>query len=174
MQLSGDAGIGRSTLAAALVRPAAGRGRAVAVGRATELDGAPPFRPWRQILEPIGGPRLLDSMANLEPIVDRFACFDAVPEHTLDVAGAADGLLIVLEDVHRVDEPSVRLFTHVSEGLLGAPVCLVVTSRSRTVEQSTAWAATGPTLARLPGARRLGADRARAQSGRRAVGRRSR
>lgn len=155
VQLSGDAGVGKSTLAAAMVRAAQGRGCAVTVGRATELDGAPPFRPWQQILGTIDGSALLDPVASLDPAVDRFACFDAVLDHLLAAAVDADGLLVVLEDVHRGDEPSIRLLAHVGEGLTSAPICVLMTGRSRNVEQSGVWAATAPVLARLPGARRL-------------------
>lgn len=48
----GDAGIGKTTMAAAA---AAERGVRVAWGRTTDAGDAPPFRPWRQLLAAVGG-----------------------------------------------------------------------------------------------------------------------
>jgi hypothetical protein len=53
--VAGEAGIGKSRLLAALAGEADEAGATVLWGRTTELDGAPPYWPWLQVLEPLGG-----------------------------------------------------------------------------------------------------------------------
>lgn len=149
--VAGDAGIGKSTLVSALA--ASCEMGTVTIGRTTELDGAPPFRPWRQILRTLGSGSLLDPVAEgSEP--DRFARFDTVVEH-LVITAMDGGLLVVFEDAHRADAPSLRLLVHVVEALADVPVCLVVTTRNRVIEQSEAFRETIGSLTRQPGSRRL-------------------
>lgn len=52
--VGGEAGIGKSRLLGSLARAAEERGATVVWGRTTELDGAPPYWPWLQVLEPLG------------------------------------------------------------------------------------------------------------------------
>ena len=54
--LGGEAGIGKTRLATALADRANAEGAAVVWGRTTELDGAPPYWPWLQVLEQLGQP----------------------------------------------------------------------------------------------------------------------
>ena len=154
VQITGEAGIGKTALASAVIQAAGERGLAVAVGRTTELDGAPPFRPWLQVLGPAAA-RLLGPVTTTDPTVDRFARFQAVVDHLGEQATMAGGLLVVIEDVHRADESSVQLLVHVAEGLVGSPVCLVVTSRARSAEQSEPFAAAATVLRGLSGSRSI-------------------
>ena len=149
--VTGDAGIGKSALAGAL--SASSTMGTVAMGRTTELDGAPPFRPWRQILRALDAESLLDPVAGAAE-QDRFARFDAVVERLVAAAGD-DGLLVVFEDAHRADPSSVRLLAHVAEALAEGPVCLVVTARGRGIEQSEAFRGSVAALSGQPGSRRL-------------------
>src|SRR5688572_17992739 len=56
--LSGEPGIGKTRLADEIASRAATTGVTVAWGRAWETGGAPPFYPWREILETFGGEAL--------------------------------------------------------------------------------------------------------------------
>jgi DNA-binding CsgD family transcriptional regulator len=152
--VTGDAGIGKTALVSALAESS--EMGTVAVGRTTELDGAPPFRPWSQILRTLGSESLLEPVADGGEH-DRFARFDAVADQ-LTATAADDGLLVVLEDAHRADPPSIRLLVHVAEALTDQRVCLVVTARGRVIEQSEAFRAAVGSLSGQPGSRRLDLD----------------
>jgi predicted ATPase len=53
--VSGEAGIGKSELVAAVRRYAAAHGAAIAVGRCHEADLAPAFWPWLPVLRQLTG-----------------------------------------------------------------------------------------------------------------------
>jgi DNA-binding CsgD family transcriptional regulator len=154
--VAGDAGIGKTSLATAAAEVARRRGGAVAWGRTTEAADAPSFRPWRQVLHATGAPDLLGPSVWSDPEVDRFTRFDAVTDHLALVAERDGGLLVVLEDVHLADGPSLQLLRHVAEATATASrLCVLVTSRERVVDESPLVATTLNAVARLPGCRRL-------------------
>lgn len=136
----GEPGIGKSRLLGEAERIARGCGVSVAWGRSTEADGAPPYWPWRQVLRAIdpqvrstvdGGPdrfalayRIAPDLAGSSELVDggggaelhgaeRFGVFESVAE-LLRTAAAAAGLVVLLDDVHWADAPSLRLLEHVA------------------------------------------------------------
>jgi DNA-binding CsgD family transcriptional regulator len=153
--ITGDAGIGKTALVQAITEQTTDSPTVVATGRTTELPGAPPFRPWRQVLGALGGETLLTPTDDDVGEVDRFARFDAVARFLADRARANGGLVVVLEDVHRADDPSIHLLVHVAETLADDPVCLLLTARSLTVEQTSAFQTASATLTSLAGSRRL-------------------
>jgi DNA-binding CsgD family transcriptional regulator len=153
--VAGDAGIGKTSLVEAVVAAAADRGLTVAVGRSSELDGAPPFRPWAHVLRALGTEELLAPMAGPDVDVDRFAWFDAVARTLARKAADQGGLLVVLEDVHRADDPSVHLLVHVAETITGGPLCLLVTARSRVIERTPSFRTAATAFMGLPGCRRV-------------------
>jgi hypothetical protein len=54
----GEAGIGKTRTVEEVARLAGRRGLLVAWGHCTELDGVPPFWPWREVFRALdGGPR---------------------------------------------------------------------------------------------------------------------
>ena len=95
--VSGEAGIGKSRLVSALAERARAGSRPVLWGRTTEQDGAPPYWPWLQVLEPIGGRALLEAPPGPDPDSERFARFEAVSAALATAAGPSS--LVVLEDV---------------------------------------------------------------------------
>ena len=76
--VGGEAGIGKTRLATALADHAAANGARVVWGRTTELDGAPPYWPWLQVLEQLDQPALLAPGSATDPEPERFARFEAV------------------------------------------------------------------------------------------------
>jgi predicted ATPase len=77
----------------------------VAFGRCWQDGEAPALWPWRSILRDLGAPEgLLDD--EREP--GGFGRFQAVVDHLRAVPGTAP-FLIVLDDAHRADPPSLRL-----------------------------------------------------------------
>ena len=126
--VGGEAGIGKTRLVASLAGLAEAAGARVLWGRSTELDGAPPYWPWLQVLEPVGAREALDAEAGADPEAERFARFETVAQTLLTTAGARP-LVILLEDMHQADPASLRLLTHVAARVHTAPALLVATHR---------------------------------------------
>lgn len=153
--LGGDAGIGKTRLAAELAGHARVASTRVVWGRTTELDGAvPPYWPWLQVLEQLDEPALLAPGTATDPETERFARFEAVAA-SLRAASADDGLVVILEDMHRADEASLRLLVHVSARIDGAPVLVLVTHRSNSADQVQGFVAVVDELARRPTTHRV-------------------
>ena len=161
--VAGEAGIGKSRLVAEAVRDARS---AVVWGTCWDGDGAPPFWPWvpviRACLASEAGrvwrerpdPSVAEVMALLPeeggstPAADasRFRLFEGVTR-ALRVAGGADGLIVVLDDLQWGDEASVRLLGFAARGLLDEPVVIVGTYRDDEVGPDHALAAVSAELA---------------------------
>jgi DNA-binding SARP family transcriptional activator/tetratricopeptide (TPR) repeat protein len=142
--LAGEPGIGKSRLADELMGRARARGARVLVGRCWEAGGAPAYWPWIQSLRPYlrdtraeslrsqlreGAadvarllPELRDLLADLppapplEPEGARFRLFDSVAAFLRRVA-AERPLVLVLDDLHAADEPSLLLLQFVAREL---------------------------------------------------------
>jgi len=151
--LVGEPGIGKSRLAEELIRRAGARGVRVLVGRCWEAGGAPAYWPWVQSLrgyiresEPetlraqLGAgaadvaqifPELREllsgSIAEPAPLDSegaRFRLFDAVAEF-LRAASASRPILLVLDDLHAADAPSLLLLQFVARELASSRVLLL-------------------------------------------------
>jgi DNA-binding CsgD family transcriptional regulator len=145
--VAGEAGIGKSRLLAALAGEADEAGATVLWGRTTELDGAPPYWPWLQVLEPLGGRATLEAAPGVDPEAERFARFEGVAQLLVEAARARP-LVIVLEDMHRAEPASLRLLSHAAGRLDTAAVLLVATHRPTAAD----WV---DELGRHPSSRRL-------------------
>jgi DNA-binding SARP family transcriptional activator len=142
--LHGEPGIGKSRLADEVVNRATSRGAQVLIGRCWEAGGAPPYWPWTQSLRAyvraahpgdvrrqLGAsaadvarivPQLHDLFPGLaEPeALDseaaRFRLFDSTAAFL--IRAAAEGpLVLVLDDLHVADEPSLLLLRYVASSL---------------------------------------------------------
>jgi DNA-binding SARP family transcriptional activator len=101
----GGSGVGKTRLADELAARAKERGARILWGRAWKEGGeAPDYWPWRQALRGIG---------ELPDETDRFALFDVVARR-LRTEGAEATLLLVLDDLHAADEPSIELLGFVA------------------------------------------------------------
>ena len=139
--LLGEAGIGKTAVAAAAATAAESRGFTVAWGRCPELSPSP-YWPWRQLLVGLGPKRLVDDV-KLGSRAELFASVLATLEKY-----AADGpLALFLDDVHRADEGSLELLAFVASQLQGTPIVLVATSRDDALELN---GPAGSALAGLP------------------------
>jgi predicted ATPase len=155
--LSGEAGIGKTTLAEALTRDVWEMHGSAAWGRCWETGGAPAYSPWVQAirayargLDERGLGRLLGSGAEyvvrLVPEIGeslaeapaatpgseseeaRFALFDAVTS-LLRRASEPRPLLLVFDDLHASDASSLRMLRFVARELGDARVLIVGTHR---------------------------------------------
>ena len=119
--LSGDAGIGKTRLAAEVADRLRDDGLTVAWASCRQDGGAPPYWPWSQLLGRLGRGDVLDRSAADEPELARFLLFEAVA----DALRAAAPVLLVLDDLHWADAPSLRLLDAVGATLDTAPVLLL-------------------------------------------------
>ena len=142
--LVGEPGIGKSRLADELIAHAKARGARVLVGRCWEAGGAPVYWPWLQSLRGYireteaetlrsqlgsGAPDLaqllpelrelhpdLPEPPSLEPENARFRLFEAATSF-LRSAAEHRPLLLVLDDLHAADEPSLLLLQFLAREL---------------------------------------------------------
>jgi DNA-binding CsgD family transcriptional regulator len=99
----------------------------VAWGRCAEIEGAPGFWPWRQVLRGLEvdvDAVLAGRTASPE---DRFRTFEEITEAVL--GAAAERLLVVLDDLHWADEPSLLTLRHLADRIDGTRLLLLVTFR---------------------------------------------
>ncbi|HEU5266751.1 MAG TPA: LuxR C-terminal-related transcriptional regulator, partial [Jatrophihabitans sp.] len=127
--VSGPPGIGKSRLADEAALTARRLGMTTAVGYAVDDPGAPPLWPWRRALRGWAGADALPAADPGEPdAAARFRLFVAIADLLVRHA-AADGLLVVLEDMHWADRMSVLLVRHLLAELPDAPIALLLTCR---------------------------------------------
>ncbi len=123
--VSGEPGIGKSRLMEELSRDAAAGGWRVLTGRCWDGGGAPAYWPWVQIVRAAGGeferlaqPTEADAgsrehrrssvMELVDPDAARFRLFEQVGRFLSETA-SRDPCLVVLDDLHAADEPSLLL-----------------------------------------------------------------
>ncbi|HSI79720.1 MAG TPA: BTAD domain-containing putative transcriptional regulator [Solirubrobacterales bacterium] len=155
VMLVGEPGIGKSRLADELIESARARGVRVAVGRCWEAGGAPAYWPWVQSLRSYVGeiepealrveladeaaalaqllPELRDTVAAVSPPPPetegaRFRMFEAVSAF-LRRSTRAHPLVLVLDDLHAADEPSLLLLRFVASELAGSRIVVVCAFR---------------------------------------------
>jgi DNA-binding CsgD family transcriptional regulator len=149
----GEPGIGKTRLAQELAGVALAGGTAVSWGRCVEAKGAPAFWPWRQVLRTLGvGPDALLAAGEGESPEDRFRLFDDLTEV---VCGIADrtGLVVVLDDIHWADEPSLLVLRHLADRM--ADIRLLIFATCRDVGPAQDLARVVPDLIRSSGSERL-------------------
>jgi DNA-binding SARP family transcriptional activator len=154
--LAGEPGIGKSRLAEELMRRATARGAQVLVGRCWEAGGAPAYWPWVQALRAYVreaapdalraqlGPGAADlaqilpelrerfpdlpEPASLESEAARFRLFDTAGEF-LRRASESRPIVLVLDDLHVADPPSLLLLRFLARQLGSSRLLLVVAYR---------------------------------------------
>lgn len=155
--LAGDPGIGKSRTALELAAHAARENTQVLWGRGYESPGAPPFWPWLQVLrayisdhdaqalgEEMGSraeaiaelmPELRERLPDLgspevvhDPDAARFRLFDAIASF-LYTAAQRKPILIVLDNVHAADRPSLLLLEFLSHGIRQSRLLVLGTYR---------------------------------------------
>ena len=154
--LGGEPGIGKSRLAEELVARAGGRGARVLIGRCWEAGGAPAYWPWVQsfrayvretdmaaLRSQLGAgaadlaaivPELRQRFPDLpeppspESEGARFRLFEAASSLLL-IATRDRPVVLVLDDLHAADEPSLLLLRFVAREIAASRVLLVCAYR---------------------------------------------
>ncbi len=188
--VAGEPGIGKTWLAEEAARRAAAAGMQVAWGRCHEGDGAPAFWPWAQVVRQLAGglgPGQLAAMLGpsagwLGPLMPELAGLipSAGPRPVADLAAArfrlnqavagllrrlaeARPLLVVVDDLHWADVPSLSLLAFLAGELQDARLVVVGTYRDVEAVAGRPLAETLGALAREPVVERIalgGLDRA--------------
>ena len=153
--VTGEAGIGKSRLTEELAAEAQTRGATTLWGFATQAEGAPPYWAWIQILrsllrelgpaefQELAGPglsllvrlvpELSGQFADVAPtsIADdlpRFATYDAVAQ-LLVKAASRKPIVVVLEDLHWADVPSLLLLQLLADAITHSQLMVIGTYR---------------------------------------------
>jgi eukaryotic-like serine/threonine-protein kinase len=157
--LAGEPGIGKTRLGEELATAARANDDRVLWGRCWEGQGAPAFWPWVQIMRSYAGTRPretllaeigpaasvigqllevvspelsnLPSPPALEPSQARFRLFDALTTF-LKTAARRQPLVLILDDLHAADTPSLLLLQFLTREIRDA--CLLVVGSYRDVE----------------------------------------
>ncbi len=180
--LSGDPGIGKTRTAEQLATYARVRGARVYWGRCHESEGQPPYWPWSEALrgyvleaDPVGlrwqlGSRAADVAQIVPELADRlgdvgeppdmgteqarFRIFDSFAAFLAGVSGARP-LVLVLDDLHWADEPSLRLLRFVARRLAHTGLLLIGAYRDVELGRHHPLADTLGDLAGIEGTRRV-------------------
>ena len=154
--LVGEPGIGKTRTAQELATYAGLRGGQVLWGRCYEEQGVPPYWPWVQAIRSYVRERDPDQLRSemgsgaadiaevvsdvrehlpdlqpapqLEPDQARFRLFDSIASF-LKTASQRQPLVLVLDDLHWADQPSLLLLQFVARELGGARLLLIGTYR---------------------------------------------
>ncbi len=146
--VGGEPGIGKSRLVAEFAAWVRTTGVPVAWAACRQDGGAPPYWPWAQLLTQLGHPEALNESTAEHPRessttgdhpeqhaeqhpdhppgeIDRFLLFQRIA----DVIRGSAPLVLVIDDLHWADEPSLRLLDSLPTHLGPAPVIIVGTYR---------------------------------------------
>ncbi|MFP8880807.1 MAG: AAA family ATPase, partial [Myxococcota bacterium] len=165
--LVGEPGIGKTRVTEESVRELREDGVFVSVGRCLEAEGSPAFWPWIQVLRSLGteDPRASELLERMEgagalegtdesALRQRFRLFD-------DFAGLLAfltrerPLVLVIDDLHSADRPSLLLFEHLAAACHEQRLLLVAALRDERKERDHPFARTRGELARLGHCRRI-------------------
>jgi DNA-binding SARP family transcriptional activator len=158
VSLSGEAGIGKTTLVEELARRARRQALAVAWGRCVEIEGAPPLWPWVSVMESLGvempgSLRTARSAQGGRPTERASFEYFADLARLLVQAGRRKPTLIVLEDLHWADSSTLGVLRILCGDIRESKLRLVVTFRETDVSPEVSEALSA--LARVPGHRRV-------------------
>jgi class 3 adenylate cyclase/tRNA A-37 threonylcarbamoyl transferase component Bud32 len=180
--LAGEAGIGKTRLASEVAAYAELRGAQVLWGRCYEGEGSPAYWPWVQVIRAYAQTRDPDALKSelgsgasdvaqvvselrerlpdlaeppaLDPEHARFRLFDSISSF-LRNASSGRPLVIVLEDLHLADKPSLLLLQFVARELHGTRILLLCTFRDAELDADHPLHDVQASLSHTPGYQRI-------------------
>jgi len=156
VMIGGEPGVGKTRLAEELLLEARRRGMLTLTGHCYEMEGAPPYVPFVEMLESaarvIPPPALREALGDSAPEVAKLmpelrrlfpdipAPLELPPEQErhyllnsvrefLARAARAQPLLLVLDDLHWADDSTLLLLQHIAQQLREVPVLILGTYR---------------------------------------------
>ena len=182
VMIGGEPGVGKTHLINAVLDEARHRGAYANIGHCYEMEGAPPYVPFIEMLErtsqtvpkaawraALGDsaseiarlmPELRRMYADIPPPIElppeqqRRYLFNAYREYIERAAGSTP-IVLVLEDLHWADEPTLLLMRHVAQILSATPLLLIGTYRDVDLEVNRAFAKTLEAMVRQKQATRI-------------------
>ena len=118
--IAGEAGIGKTRLAEEAIRLAHDAGFDAQRVTCWAEEGAPPFWPWSQLLRALGSDAIDTTAGDADRELARFQLFTAVADALHDLATTRARLLVV-DDLHWADAPSVHLLAFLAQLKAGEP-----------------------------------------------------
>ncbi|MED6335901.1 MAG: AAA family ATPase [Planctomycetota bacterium] len=159
--LVGDPGIGKTRVIEESIRELRESGVFVSMGRCLEEEGSPAFWPWIQVLRGLGGgdPRASELLERMEgaavqeetdesALRQRFRLFDDFAR-LLAFRTREQPWVLVIDDLHWADLPSLLLFEHLAAACREQRVLLVAALRDERKERDHPFARTRGEVARL-------------------------
>lgn len=135
--VSGDVGIGKTSLVDDLAQEAARRGCLALTGVCYELTVTPPFGPWidafaemTEPVAPICGEHALDTIANPE------ALYIQMLEYLRELSSRAP-VVLILDDLHWADQASLHLLRYLARYLDSMRVLLLAVYREDELVRGT-------------------------------------
>jgi ATP/maltotriose-dependent transcriptional regulator MalT len=157
--ISGEAGIGKTTLVRNIAALATERGFLVLAGACYDSGTTPAYSPWRDLLC-VAAQRTIP--LPFLPANDDWIAQAATPEAvvttlraTLDHLAERSPLLVILEDLHWADPESLAFLRLFARGLRDQKLVLVATYRDAELHSNTALDQTLPHLVREATAERI-------------------
>jgi tetratricopeptide (TPR) repeat protein len=186
IMVGGEPGIGKTHLAGALLEEAARRGALAVIGHCYEMEGAPPYVPFVEMLEygaralpretfryAMGDDapevaKLMPELRNMYPDIP--AAIQLPPEQQrrflfnayrsfVERSARLTPIVAVFEDLHWADEPTLLLLQHLAQMLSTTPMLLIGTYRDVELDVTRPFAKTLETLLRQKQAARMGLRR---------------
>jgi class 3 adenylate cyclase len=182
--VGGEAGVGKTSLCMQLALHAHDQGATVLYGRCEEDLGVP-YLPWTQALDhyvrhaselmlrryanrhggdlarlaPVLAERLtgLDEPRQSDPETERYALYAAI-QGLLEVAAEQEPVLLVLDDLHWADAPTLSLLRHVAAADASAAVMVLATYRDTDLPREHSLVELLADLHRERGVQRLALD----------------
>ena len=148
--IGGEAGIGKTAIAAEVADWAAAQGALLLWGRCSQTDGAPPFWPWAQVVRAAADagarpPQTVRALGWTGPTDPepagvfgtaaghaRFQLFDATAGFLATLADSRP-VVVVIDDLHWADPDSLALGEFAARQLAGRRVLLIGTYRDEEV-----------------------------------------
>ena len=181
--IAGEPGIGKTRIALELSAHATSRTARTLLGRCHEEEGAPPYWPWVQIIRSAAAihdttdlcadldagatdiadivpeirarlPHLEPPAALSEPSETRFRLFRSITRFLINLS-RHQPLLLVLDDLHWADVPSLRLLEFVAQDMADSRLLIVGTYRETDLSRRHRLSDTLGALARVPHVLRL-------------------
>ncbi len=182
--LAGEPGIGKTRTALELTAQASKHDAVIAWGRCHEEAGAPPYRPWAQILGTVaaaqetgelradlgaGGPDIAEIAPEIrarlpdldpppaalrDPSETRFRLFGSIARFLVNHSRRRP-LVLILDDLHWADAPTLRLLEFLTQEMTEGRLLVIGTYRDTDVSRRHQLSDTLGALIRVPHAIRL-------------------
>jgi DNA-binding SARP family transcriptional activator len=135
--VAGEPGLGKTTLIDVFLEAVAGTGGAVLRGHAGEAERDQPFGPWQQALAPLEGGFPSGAAGTSGTDLGRYddrrhareQLYGAVIEQLAALANEQPPLILVLEDIHWLDDASAALLAQAMRALRRLPFLVLLTAR---------------------------------------------